>query len=146
MSRNKKMLKDKDILSFYQYLYEYEAEIKNEYGRFCIDDNNVNQFVTGNNIFLGSINNKNDIRKSTNYDNFILWEEGAINSKSNKDRAHALLRRIRNAFAHGKLIDKKSGFFELSDYDDKKQKDTLHGIISYQLLYELIDVLKETKK
>lgn len=99
-----------------------------------------------NKIFFGSINNEEDKKRAQKFNNYFLWAEGAIRKKNaNVDRAHALLRRIRNAFAHGIITDKNKGYFELSDYDEKKGTDTLKGSISYDLLYQLIDVLKNTE-
>lgn len=146
MNDNKGKLKDNDILSLYAYLCEYEDHIKGRKDCFNIYDEAVEQFKKENQIYFGSINNNKDKKKAQKFKNYLLWAEGAIGKKGAKvDRAHALLRRIRNAFAHGIITDKNEGSFELSDYDEKKGKVTLQGSISYQLLYQLINVLKQSE-
>lgn len=146
MNDTKDKLKENDILSLYTYLCEYENHIKGRKDHFNIYDEAVEQFKKENKIYFGSINNKKDKKKAQQFENYLLWAEGAIGEKDAKvDRAHALLRRIRNAFAHRMIKDKNEGYFELLDYDEKKGTDTLKGSISYQLLYQLIDVLKNTE-
>lgn len=138
-----KTLEDKDVIVLYKYLCEYESCLKNEYGQFNIYDEKIKKFKNDNELYLGSINRKDDKKRAVKSNNYLLWKEGSLKSKkSSVDRAHALLRRIRNAFAHGNLIDNQNGKFHLKDVDDNGP--TLDGILSYSLLYQLIEELKKT--
>lgn len=140
---NNKTLEDKDVIVLYKYLCEYEKFLKNEYGQFNIYDEKIKRFKNDNKLYLGSINRMDDKKRAVKSNNYLLWKEGSLKSKnSNVDRAHALLRRIRNAFAHGNLIDNQNGTFHLKDADDNGP--TLDGTISYSLLYQLIEELRKT--
>jgi len=145
MNTYKEKLHDKDILALYDYLLEYETYIKERINQFNIYDETVVQFRKDNRIYFGSIKNNEDKTKAQKFENHLLWAEGAVRKKNaNIDRAHALLRRIRNAFAHGMITNKNNTYFELRDYDKKKGSMTLQGCISCKLLYNLIRVLKNT--
>lgn len=135
-------IEDKDVLLLYEYLCEYENYLKNEYGQFNIYDEKIKKFKNENKLFLGSVNRKDDKKRAVKSDNYLLWKEGSLKKKSKVDRAHALLRRIRNAFAHGNIINNQKGSFQLKDEDEKEV--TLDGVISYSLLYLLIEELKNT--
>lgn len=135
-------IEDKDVLLLYEYLCEYEYYLKNEYGQFNIYDEKIKKFKNENKLFLGSVNRKDDKKRAVKSDNYLLWKEGSLKKKSKVDRAHALLRRIRNAFAHGNIINNQKGSFQLKDEDEKEV--TLDGVISYSLLYRLIEELKNT--
>lgn len=140
---NSKMLKDKDILALYRYLIEYEKCLKEQQGLFDIYNQSIINFRNEHQLFLGSINRKKDKERAEKYKNYILWKEGSLTKKNSVDRAHALLRRIRNAFAHVNLLDDQSGCFKLKDIEDN-QKMTLDSVISYSLLYQFIEELKKT--
>lgn len=141
---NNKVLEDNDVLALYRYLFEYEKQLKNKRGQFNIYDENILKFKKDKELFLGSINREDDKKKAKKSKNYLLWKEGSLQKKhTNVDRAHALLRRIRNAFAHGDFVDNQKGFFLLKDVNDN-QEVALDGVISYNLLYQFVEELKNT--
>ena len=93
--KNKNNLSKEDIFRFYNFVCDYEVNIKTDYGRFHFDDSKFTAFCKKNGI--------EPKKKPKNRENALpnsLWFNSYV-KKGVNDRAHHLLRHIRNAFAHG---------------------------------------------
>ena len=129
-------LQNKHIVAFYEFLCEYEKNIKNEYGSFDFKNQQFQRFCTTN-----KIDPKN--KKSSLPNKFWFTSRQDPKTKVN-DVAHHLLRHIRNAFAHG-LVRRKGKYIILEDYN-RNGNQSMCGKIHESLIWQFIETLKQTKK
>lgn len=138
-------LSDRNKILFYDFIVEYDAIISKNFGIYNIAHSTIDQLCEKNKILIGSLC-KSNIEKKFQYKHYILWE----NKKPEKfkrfkrnDAAHNLLRHIRNAMAHGRIISENRQKFSLSDVNENG-RITMDGRISMQLFYNLIDAIQQT--
>lgn len=127
-------LSDKEILYFYGILDFVENIIKNgKHKGYRIDDKRVNEFIKNKNIKLDY---KNKPHKHLNK-NLIMFKIG-------RDSAcPSFFKHIRNAFAHGNIYKNKNMYLIKDFY---KKDMTMYGYIGQNLLKELVEIMKSTKK
>lgn len=138
MAKSKSNLTQKEIAQFYDYLCEYEANIKKDYGRFHFDAPNFQQFCKTNNIKPKGKNTKNQ------KDNSFWFSTHQDKGRKVNDIAHHLLRHIRNSFAHG-LIKKAGENFVFEDYNTMTRQ-TMGGRMKKDLFWSFLKTLILTKK
>ena len=135
LERNK--LSDKEILFFYNLLYDYEHDESHAGYK-------PNDFLEE----LGHLVNVND-----NYDkkaNITKFEENTMDfTPYNNNICWAILFHIRNSIAHGNLYsssDDKS--FLIFDYSDREKRSrcSMSGMVEKTKLYKLLDIIKKTRK
>ena len=136
-------LSDRNKILFYDFIVEFDILIGSKFGAY--NHKSIVQFCEKNMILIGSLC-KTQIENKYQYKHYILWDnnkpEKYKNVKGN-DFAHNLLRHLRNAMAHGRIIAENRQKFSLSDINDNG-RITMDGKISMQLFYNLIDVIKQT--
>lgn len=136
-----------DITNLYHYACEYEVCIKPYPGSFDISNKNLDKFLNRYDIYLNTCAQSNRSR-AKKHEYYFLYEQYVKSKASGRDKAHHLLRHIRNSIAHGmvNMIDEKHQILELSDFSVNTGKDTMWAKISVPILYQLITKLIETKK
>lgn len=143
MARKSK-LSEKDIVHLYEYLCQYESELKTAAGKFDINDPNVQKVISENRIYLDSCNQQAK-RKISKHKYYVLYAHRSDNPLSKKDKAHHLLRHIRNSIAHG-LINKESGnILRLTDLNQSGNM-TMEGKIEFNVLKQLLSAIIQSKK
>ena len=137
MARTKNInnLSQDDICKFYEFVCQYELEVKYHFGDYNFDANVLRQFCINNNIVFGK-------RKASPYR--FVFEANKPKDKQQNDKAHHLLRHIRNAFCHG-LVRKEGKLFILTDRN-KNGNESMNAKIWVDLFWSLIDILLKTKK
>ena len=86
-------LSKEEINSFYDFVCDYELNIKNKYGNYNLNDTKLIAFCATNHIAL-----KNKRSKLP----YLFWFSTHQDKRTKiNDKAHHLMRHIRNAFAHG---------------------------------------------
>ena len=119
-------LSKEEINSFYDFVCDYELNIKNKYGNYNLNDTKLIAFCATNHIAL-----KNKRSKLP----YLFWFSTHQDKRTKiNDKAHHLMRHIRNAFAHGLI--KKEG---------KSISNTMGGHIRCDLFWAMLDLLKHTK-
>ncbi len=131
-TQNKNNLSKEDVNSFYNYLCLYETEIKQQYGQYNFEHSDFINFCSKN-----KIERKNRKSKLDNKFYFETFQRDKIN-----DKAHHLLRHIRNSVAHG-LVQKKGKNFILRDFN-RNNKETMYGCIRVDLFWNFIKELIAT--
>lgn len=132
---NNNNLSKGDIVSFYSFVCLYEQEIKHCFGQFNIDSPAVVTFCQTNDIAFGK-------RPKRIYR--FVFEAYKPKGKPDNDKAHHLLRHIRNSFCHS-LISKQGKCFVIKDFN-RAGNLSMDAIIREDLLWSLIDLLIKTKK
>lgn len=132
-TQNKNNLSKEDVNSFYNYLCLYETEIKQQYGQYNFEHSDFINFCSKN-----KIERKNRKSKLDNKFYFETFQRDKIN-----DKAHHLLRHIRNSVAHG-LVQKKGKNFILRDFN-RNNNETMYGCIRVDLFWNFIEKLLLTK-
>lgn len=107
--------KHDDMPTLYSYLIVFERELKSKAGSFNIDAPSFILFCKTNNIKVANSLSKTELNKKDKYDNYVLFNSFA-NQVSKSDKAHHLLRHIRNSIAHA-LIKKKKNYYYFEDYN-----------------------------
>lgn len=109
--------------------------IKNKYGNYNLNDTKLIAFCATNHIAL-----KNKRSKLP----YLFWFSTHQDKRTKiNDKAHHLMRHIRNAFAHG-LIKKEGKNFTFQDYSTIGTQ-TMGGHIRCDLFWAMLDLLKHTK-
>ena len=133
----RKKLSDEEILYFYNILYEYEHDAS--HGGYKQEDflKKLDNLVHLNDQYGRNANitilNENDL-EFTPYNNNICW---------------AILYHIRNSIAHGNLYSTNDdNSFLILDYWDKEKrtKCSMSGLIEKDKLYQMIQLIKNTRK
>lgn len=127
-------LSDKEILYFYDILHFVENKIKKgEHKGYKIDDKKIKNFYISKHVKLDY--------KDKPYEH---WNKNMIIFKTGSDSAcPAFFKHIRNAFAHGNIYKNKNMYIVKDVY---RKEITMYGYIGQNLLKELIEVMKSTKK
>ena len=131
-TQNKNNLSKEDVNSFYNYLCLYETEIKQQYGQYNFEHSDFINFCIKN-----KIERKNRKSKLDNKFYFETFQIDKIN-----DKAHHLLRHIRNSVTHG-LVQKKGKNFILHDFN-RNNNETMFGCIRVDLFWNFINELIAT--
>ena len=124
----------KTIFASFTNLYVHLKE-STKLGCYNINDLEVRKLREENGIVLGS-------RPKRNYR--FVFEANKPKNKSDNDKAHHLLRHIRNSFCHG-LVTKKGRKFTLKDRN-KVGNISMEADIRDDLLWSLLDKIIETQK
>lgn len=134
-----------DVVNLYHYICEYESFIKHEPGQFDISNKELDKFIRHYDIYFDTCAKKN-VSKAKKHDHYMLFEQNKNSKASKNDKAHHLLRHIRNSIAHGWIskVDGKTERYNLTDNNGRK--DTMWGYIGVKVLYQLITKLIESKK
>ena len=135
-------ISEADKAKMFDYLKEYQENIKKNFGEYDIMNKKLLKFLSTNDIFIGRMNKK-CIEKSKRHQYYMLFEQDKPRNKDN-DVAHHLLRHIRNSIAHGRIDKKGNVFFKLEDYSTNGLTKTMIGLLNYKLFFELIDQLQNT--
>lgn len=131
---NSNNLSKDDICKFYEFVCAYEKDYKYSFGNFNIDDPQVKKFCDDNDIAFGK-------RPKRTYQ--FVFEAYKPKNKRQNDKAHHLLRHIRNAFCHG-LVTKKGKRFSFKDYN-KLGNVSMEAEIREDLLWGLLDAIIKTR-
>lgn len=130
-----------DKAKMFDYLKDYEDNIKQHYGNFDFDNKKFQEFISTNDIYLGRLN-KICKSNASKHQNYILFEQNKPKNKNN-DVIHHLLRHLRNTIAHGR-INKAKNIFQLEDRTVDGNNITMYGKIDNKLFFNLIDLAKNT--
>ena len=118
----------------FDYLTRFEKKIKNNRGHYDLSNNQLQTFINENDIAFCSYQAKGI--KAKEHNAYFQYEYQAAN------KAHDLMRHIRNAIAHGNVI-KKDGYFWLTDYTNKGTK-TLDAKIKTDVFWNFLNELENT--
>lgn len=142
-----KLSKD-NIVLFYKYLCKFEHDYKNSYGKFDFEDKKFVKFCKDSSIQPKG-NKAMHNAKGDSHGGYLWFTSHQIKTQNNiNDKAHHLLRHIRNAFAHG-LITSDKKYFHFKDYHLSRKgtiEPTMGGYIKKELFWPFVDELIKTKK
>ena len=134
------MLKNKNKLILFDFLKYYE-DVKNEVNRFNFKDYQLQKFLQENKIFVGSFSKRSEKEfKKSKFNRFIR----IYRCPTNANAAHAILRHVRNAVAHGRIQYARTNILKLEDYNSKNKIITMKATISQDILISLIEEIKKT--
>ncbi len=129
-------LTKKEIVYFYNLLYEYEHRPSSKY-----DNKKVKKAMEGKIVINDSFpKNANITEMNLNVLNFTPYSNSMC---------LGILYHIRNSFAHGNLTSVDDGkAFLIKDFSDKQKRSKCNmlGYIAKEKLYELIDTIRKTSK
>ena len=131
-----------DKAKMFDYLGEYENVIKKKRGQFDFNDKNLQNFLSVNDIYLGSLNQK-CTKNALMHKYSILFEQNKPRGNTN-DIVHHLLRHLRNSIAHGRITKKGNTTYLLEDMSTDGRTVKMKGEIDSKLFFKLIDFLKNT--
>lgn len=127
-------INNKEKVTLFDYLTRFEKKIKNNRGHYDLSNNQLQTFINENDIAFCSYQAKGI--KAKEHNAYFQYEYQAAN------KAHDLMRHIRNAIAHGN-ITKKDGYFWLTDYTTKGTK-TLEAKIPTDIFWDFLTELENT--
>lgn len=127
-------INQQEKIRLFDYLTRFEKKIKNNRGHYDLSNNQLQTFINENDIAFCSYQAKGTKIKEHNA--YFQYEYQAAN------KAHDLMRHIRNAIAHGN-ITKKDGYFWLTDYTTKGTK-TLDAKIKTDVFWNFLTELENT--
>lgn len=107
-----------DMPTLYTYLVNYENDIKSKSGLFDINAPSFAAFCKLNSIKCKDSLAKSELDKKDKTENYFFFN-ASPNQISQKDKAHHLLRHLRNSIAHA-LVSKKNNCYYLIDYNSNK--------------------------
>lgn len=136
-------LTKEEICQLYQFVCDYEENIKLYPTQFDITTKEIEKLKKECDLFFDTLAKKN-FPKAYKHSYYILYEQNKNSKASKDDKAHHLMRHIRNSIAHGRIKKNAGDILVLKDRNDIK--DTMEGKISSKLLFRLIDVLIKSKK
>ena len=87
---------------------------------------------------VSSVTNMRGLFKKSKFNRFIKINRCPTNA------AHAILRHIRNAVAHGRIQYVSTNILKLEDYNSKSKQITMKATIPQDILISLIDEIKKT--
>lgn len=139
-----------DIVRLFQYVYEYEGNIKESPGEFDISYNGIDKIKSKYDIYFDTCARKN-LAKARKHQFYLLFEQTKNSKASKDDKAHHLMRHIRNSIAHGHItkrsIKKNKVNVEIFEITDKNHyRDTMWGQISASALFQLLSELINSRK
>lgn len=133
--------KGNDIPALYIFLIYFEKEIKSKSGSYNITDPAFISFCNLNNIKCKeSIAKKETVKKDRN-ENYFFFST-IKNVISQNDKAHHLLRHIRNSIAHA-LIFKSKNYYYFKDFNSNN-KLSMIGKIRIDLFNSFVAELVKT--
>lgn len=127
-------INQQEKIRLFDYLTRFEKKIKNNRGHYDLSNNQLQTFINENDIAFCSYQAKGT--KTKEHNAYFQYEYQAAN------KAHDLMRHIRNAIAHGN-ITKKDGYFWLKDYSNKGTK-TLDAKIKTNVFWNFLTELENT--
>ena len=151
MTKKKQMLPDywvndltkDEICLLYKFVCEYEENIKDYPRSFDISTKELERLIRDNDLYLDTYAQKN-FSKAYKHSSHILFEQYVRSKVSKDDKAHHLMRHIRNAIAHGNIKRLSGDLISLKDHNGKRY--TMDGKISIKLLFQLIESLVNSNK
>lgn len=136
-------LTKEEICQLYQFVCDYEENIKFYPTCFDITTKKIEKFKKEYDLFFDTLAKRN-FAKAYKHSYYFLYEQNKNSKASKDDKAHHLLRHIRNSIAHGKIKKNAGDILVLKDCNTTK--DTMEGKIPSKLLFQLIDVLIKSRK
>lgn len=129
-------LSEEDIKRAYRFIYIFEKEVSNKFGTFDFENEEIEQFCNEHRIF------KKTRRDTKPTDNYFWFNAKKPKNVRDNDIAHNLLRRIRNAMAHGNFKKERSkkAFYVLEDFD-KNNKKTMYGRINADIFWDYLNIV-----
>lgn len=127
-------LNKEEKVKLFNYLTHFEKNIKNNRGHYDLSNNQLQTFINENDIAFCSYQAKGI--KAKEHNAYFQYEYQAAN------KAHDLMRHIRNAIAHGN-ITKKDGYFWLNDYNQNGTQ-TLEAKIPTDIFWDFLTELENT--
>lgn len=133
------------VYEFYKFIHEFETDISQNPGRYNFDSPEFQKYLNEKNIIIKPVS-KSKYIKDLSGNNYIIFVYGD-HADPYDDKAHDLLRHLRNSISHG-LISKTSSSKRIFDITDRNRFKslTLRSNIDEDLFFELIRKLKETFK
>lgn len=128
----------------YKYLSAFEGSISKYAGHYNFASLKLNQFLVDNDIVLRPVSKSSRVIDLPR-NNYIVFLYGDHKTEYD-DKAHDLLRHIRNSIGHA-LIVKTSTNRAVFDITDKNKNGnlTLRGNMQENLFFALIQQLQDTK-
>ena len=136
--KNINKLSNANKVMLYDYLCHLERDLKDSFGEFNVDDNNLCTFLKKNGILLGSYTATNEKNKG-GYKYYVLCnlrKPDKFKNISGNDYAFLHLKHLRNAIAHGNISAINKSCFEIEDYSEKGTLSA-KGKISCKLFFGL---------
>ena len=132
------------VYQMYKYLSAFEGSISKFAGHYNFDSIKLNQFLIDNDIVLRPVSKSSRVIDLPR-NNYIVFLYGDHKAEYD-DKAHDLLRHIRNSIGHA-LIVKTSANRAVFDITDKNKNGnlTLRGNMQENLFFALIQLLQDTK-
>jgi hypothetical protein len=133
------------ILKLYNYVVTYEHEISKDAGKYDFDNEILVQFCQEHSIALAPRASSSSVKEMSE-SNYIMFVYNDRKAES-KDKAHALLRHLRNAIAHAR-VSKTATNSTVLDITDVNGKDniSMRGKMEQDLLFSLIELLIQSKR
>ncbi len=128
------LLNKKEKSKLYDYLSHYENDVKNNYGHYDLNNPQLQSFVDSNDIAFCS--NKAKGEQAMTHAAYFRYQYKTA------DKAHDLMRHIRNAIAHGNIKKKGSNYY-LMDYNQCGTK-TLDAKIPVDVFWNFLAELENT--
>lgn len=127
----------------YELLDKLNKAIKENIGHYDLGSPILQNFLSINDIKIDSLGKRN-IKKYKSQHNFILVNFESANSKSKiTDKAHDVLRHLRNSLAHSLVFQKGKNEYQLID-KNKADNESMNALIRKDLLFTLVDEIMGT--
>ncbi|MBD5271195.1 MAG: hypothetical protein HDS40_02925 [Bacteroides sp.] len=133
------------VYKMYTYLKNFERSLANETGAFDFSSAKFQKFLIDKDILLKPVSKARYVQDLPRK-NYIVYVYGD-RKEGAEDKAHDLLRHLRNAIGHA-LISKIAHNKPILDITDRNRKGTvtMRGNIDEKLLFEIIEQIIATKK
>lgn len=133
------------VYKMYKFLSAFEKSVSNDAGHFDFGSDMFQKFIESKDIIIRPVSKSkyiNDLHRN----NYIVYIYGDHKAEYD-DKAHDLLRHIRNAIGHAliKKVAVNKTYFDVTD-KNKNGSLTLRGNIDESLFFALIEQLIATKK
>lgn len=145
MSKKIRIFPSKDsVYLMYKYLSDFENSISKCAGCYNFDSVKLNQFLIDNEIELRPVSKSSRVTDLPR-NNYIVFLYGDHKIEYD-DKAHDLLRHIRNSIGHALIvkISANKAIFDITDRN-KNGNITLRGNIQENLFFALIQQLIDSK-
>lgn len=145
MGKQTRIYPSKDsVYLMYKYLSDFETSVSKCAGGYNFDSVKLNQFLIDNDIELRPVSKSSRVIDLPR-NNYIVFLYGDHKTEYD-DKAHDLLRHIRNSIGHA-LIVKKSTNKAIFDITDRNKNGnlTLRGNMQENLFFALIQQLIGSK-
>ena len=128
------IISKKEKVQLFDYLNHYENNVKMNHGHYDLNNNQLQAFINANDItFCSHKSIGTNAKKHAAYFRYQY---------TSTDKAHDLMRHIRNAIAHGN-IEKRQGYFLLKDFNSYGTK-TLDAKIKTGVFWNFLNELENT--